>query len=222
MTTHPPPGVGPASTVPPYRAARSRIPASPFSRFRRVGGVRRAVTAPAVPDADAPLPVVGGDQDVGPGAGTGVVERVRERFLDDAVGHQLHALVEGVQFAAGSVDDLRAGRAGSSPPRPGAGRAGWSAPVRRSATSPSSPEATALPSRSAGSAAVRVRFGEGECPHHCHQVRVRHRQLNATLVIGRVEQGLAAQVQQIENDEPVVDVGLERLGAADRAAELVA
>jgi hypothetical protein len=166
--------------------------------------------------------VVGGDQDVGPGAGTGVVERVRERFLDDAVGHQLHALVEGVQFAAGSVDDLRAGRAGSSPPRPGAGRAGWSAPVRRSATSPSSPEATALPSRSAGSAAVRVRFGEGECPHHCHQVRVRHRQLNATLVIGRVEQGLAAQVQQIENDEPVVDVGLERLGAADRAAELVA
>ena len=79
VTSQPPPGLGPASSVPPSRAARSVMPATPYPGARRGG--RLAV----VEHDDEHAVLLADDADVDPGRVSRVPDRVGDRLLGDPV-----------------------------------------------------------------------------------------------------------------------------------------
>ena len=88
-TRKPPSGRGPALSSPPNRPTRSLIPMSPRPPLAR-RSPSRASTLAIIDDLE--LETVGGVSYVDAGVrGTGVLERVRQRLLDDPVGREVDA-----------------------------------------------------------------------------------------------------------------------------------
>ena len=102
-TRYPPPGSGPASSVPPTSDARSRIPISPWPPRAACAGGGPAVVA----HLDLELVASVAQDHLDPG-GASVAKRVRQRLLDDAVGGEVHARRQRRRLSLVADHDLEA------------------------------------------------------------------------------------------------------------------